>query len=329
MAVASGSRVGVRRFQEEGYLVVEDVLDVERDIEPVVREYEALLDEEIARWHAEGKIPSTYEDLPFARRLAAFLTDAGQTAYQAFDITLPVRRSAKESRMHVGPAVFGLLTNPHLLDVIEQLIGPEILSNPIQHVRIKPPEAILPADLHKGSIVGQTDWHQDQGTALPEVDDTELLTVWLPITDATLENGCLCVVPRSHTGGLRTHCPARPGSGAMGLRIPEELRGTDFTPVPIRRGGALFLHRRTMHASLRNLSDGARWSFDLRYQPVGQPTGRPWFPSFVVRSRKDPSSELHEWGGWAELWRQARERLAASGTALEPTRWDGSDAICA
>ena len=327
MVVVSRPKVDLERFHEEGYLAVEDVLDVERDVQPVVREYEQLLDEEIARQHADGKLSSTFDDLPFVRRLAAVLSEAGKGAYQALDISLPLRSATLETPMHLGPAVFDLLSSPRLMDVVEQLIGPEILSNPIQHVRIKPPESMLPSDI-TGSLVGRTDWHQDQGVALSEVDETEMLTVWLPITNATEENGCLCVVPRSHQRGLATHCPARPGSSRVGLHIPDEVRGTEFTPVPIRRGGALFLHRQTMHASLRNLSEGARWSFDLRYQPIGQPTGRPWFPSFVVRSRRDPSSELHDWTVWADLWRQARARLA--GQSIEKTnRWDGSEPVCA
>src|SRR5919199_2058593 len=285
MVVASAPPIDLERFEEEGYLVVEDVLDLERDLAPVVREYEALLDAEIVRRHAEGQLPSTYGDLPFVQRLAAFLTAGGKGAYQALDISLPLKNATDDTPIHLGPAVFNLLSSPRLIDVVEQFVGPEVLSNPIQHVRIKPPESLLPADFQQGSLVGRTDWHQDQGVALPEVDETEMLTVWLAITDATVENGCLCVVPGSHKGGLATHCPASPGSTRIGLHIPDEIRGTSYTPVPLKRGGALFLHRRTMHASLRNLSGGARWSFDLRYQPAGQPTGRPWFPSFVVRSR--------------------------------------------
>jgi hypothetical protein len=329
MVVASGPRVDLERFQAEGYLVVEDVLDVERDVEPVVREYEGVLDDEIDRAHAAGTIPSKYDDLPFVQRLAAYLTAAGKPGYQAFDISLQFRGVTEQTPMHLGPAVFDLVTSPRLMDVVEQFIGSEVLSNPIQHVRIKPPESMLPEDFHKGSLVGRTDWHQDQGVALPEVDETEMLTVWLPITDATVENGCLCVVPGSHQGGLATHCPAKPGSTRVGLHIPDEIRGTAYTPVPIRRGGALFLHRQTMHASLRNLSGGARWSFDLRYQPIGQPTGRPWFPSFVVRSRRDPSSEVHDWTAWADLWRQTRTRLATDAPMGKTNRWDGTEPVCA
>ena len=35
-----------------------------------------------------------------------------------------------------------------------------------------------------------------------EADDTEIITVWFPLRDATEENGCLAVVPRSHQEGL-------------------------------------------------------------------------------------------------------------------------------
>jgi hypothetical protein len=327
MSSASATRVDVDRFNEEGFLAVEDVLDVALDVEPVVNEYMALLDDLAARWHAEGKIPSTFTDLPFAQRLARVLSEAGTGSYAPFDISLPFTGVTEETPIHLGPAVFSLLTSPRLMDAIEQLIGPEILSNPIQHVRIKPPEDLLPAEF-RNSLVSQTDWHQDQGVALPEVDETNMLTVWLPITDATVENGCLCVVPRSHQQGLVTHCPGR-GEERKGLHIPDEIRGTDYIPVPIRRGGALFLHRRTMHASLRNQSDGVRWSFDLRYQPIGQPTGRPWFPSFVVRSRQDPASAVTDWRVWADLWRKTRTHLTEHPPEGKFNRWSGDEPVCA
>jgi phytanoyl-CoA hydroxylase len=326
MAVATGTRVDVERFREEGYLVVEDVLDVERDLDPVVAEYTEKLDALARAWHAEGKLQSTYADLPFVQRLAQVLTEIGRAGYQSLDISLPFANVTEETPIHLGPATFGLLTSPRLIDAVEQIVGPEVLSNPIQHVRIKPPERLLPAEF-RNSLVGQTDWHQDQGVALPEVDETDMLTVWLPITDATVENGCLCVVPRSHSQGLVTHCPGRT-EARKGLHIPDEIRGTDYTPVPIRRGGALFLHRRTMHASLRNLSDGARWSYDLRYQPVGQPTGRPWFPSFVVRSRSHPETEVHDPEVWGALWRQTRTRLATTPPEGKFNRWTGEEAVC-
>ena len=327
MVIATAAKVDLERFQEQGYLVVEDVLDIDHDLEPVVAEYTALLDELAARWHAEGTLASTHTEFPFVQRLARVLTETGPKGYAPFDISLPFAGVTEETPIHLGAATFRLLTSPRLVDVIEQFIGPEILSNPIQHVRIKPPERLLPPGF-RNSLVGQTDWHQDQGVALPEVDETEMLTVWIPVTDATEENGCLCVVPGSHHRGLVTHCPGKSES-RKALHIPDDLRGPAYTPVPIRRGSVLFLHRRTMHASLPNRSDGVRWSFDLRYQPTGQPTGRPWFPAFVVRSRQRPETAVTDWRVWAQLWRAARSHLSANPPTGKFNRWTGEEPVCA
>jgi hypothetical protein len=240
-----------------------------------------------------------------------------------FDISLPFAGVSEETPIHLGPATFGLLTSPSLLDLVEQFIGGEIYSNPIQHTRIKPPERELPEHLQKSSLLAKTDWHQDTGVHLPEADDTHMLTVWLPLTDATPENGCLCVIPGSHSEGLVTHCPV------PGARIPDALLAGEPVPLPIGRGGVLFFHHLTKHASLANTSDGIRWSFDLRYQPIGQPTGRPAFPGFVARSRRDPSSEVRDWRVWADLWRQTRSRLSQIDNLGSFIRWTGEEQVCA
>ena len=49
-------------------------------------------------------------------------------------------------------------------------------------------------------------------------------------------------------------------------------------------GDVLFLNKLTMHASLPNLSEDVRWSVDVRYQPTGEPTGRPLVPG-LCRSK--------------------------------------------
>jgi hypothetical protein len=314
----------VRQFEEEGYLVVDDVLDLDDDVKPVVDEYAALLDRLITRWYAEGALPSRYQELPFWQRLLKVLeSEKGETIYSHLDISLPQRGITPDTPIHTGPAVFNLLRSPRLLDIVESLIGPEIYSNPVQHVRIKMPERVSPEHRRDHALVATTDWHQDQGVVLPEADQTNILTVWMALTDAGFENGCLAVVPRSHRE-LMPHCP-----GPLQLAIPEQFRRTsEAVPVPVKRGGALFMHRRTMHSSVPNRSENIRWSFDLRYNPIGLPTGRPAFPGFVARSRRDPSSELRDPAMWTELWHSTRSRLAD----LEPkpfNRWSAESPVCA
>jgi len=72
-----------------------------------------------------------------------------------------------------------------------------------------------------------------------------------------------------------------------------------------------------------------RWSFDLRYQSIGQPTGRDWLPAFVARSKTDPSQEIHDWRRCADLWWQARAYVAANPSAQKPRRWTGTETECA
>ncbi len=137
------------------------------------------MDEISAGWHVRGLIDSAYADLPFSERFGHVLNDAGPYGYRPFDITLsgPI---TEDSPMHTGPAVFNLITHPRLLDVVEQLIGPEILSNPIQHVRIKPPEHLLNEKFQsKNTMFSATDWHRTRASRRSSSNHTEMLTVWI------------------------------------------------------------------------------------------------------------------------------------------------------
>ena len=112
------------------------------------------------------------------------------------------------------------------------------------------------------------------------------------------------------------------------MHILEERLGGDAIPVPLKPGDVLFMHKLTMHCSLPNRSNDIRWSFDLRYNPTGQATGRPWFPGFVARSKADPESVLSDPDEWATLWERAGEVLAKSPTPAY-NRWRAGDPLCA
>ncbi|MBX3012808.1 MAG: phytanoyl-CoA dioxygenase family protein [Caldilineaceae bacterium] len=302
------------QFAEQGYVVVEGVLDQARDLDPIFADYAALLDQLAARWYAEGKLPSTYAELPFGRRAAEIISQISDAESYHLDISLPkIAAYTEETPVHTSAAVFNLLTNPRLLDVIEQLIGPEIYSNPIQHARIKPPEAACKADAPGNGYLQATPWHQDQGVITTDADATDIISVWIPITGATEENGCLCMIPGSHREGLAPHC----------FEIPQKFRNVGVTPVPMKAGSVLFFHRLTKHCSLPNLSDDIRFSFDLRYSPVGLPTGRDEFPGFVARSRQNPESVLTDPQQWTERWHDARSQLVARGALDFRSRWRG------
>ena len=122
---------------------------------------------------------------------------------------------------------------------------------------------------------------------------------------------------------LLPHCPQRQTSIADGFIDKSKAK-----PLPVKAGGAVLFHPMTPHASLPNISDGIRWSFDLRFNKTGQPTGRSHFPDFVARSRKAPDTELRDWKKWKAMWEDARAELARA-PHIDIHRWSSDAPVCA
>lgn len=306
-------------FNRNGYLIVPDVVP-QITLEAIRTEYQSLMDDLYDGWWQSGQVKADPASLNFWGKLRSSY-EAGCDWFQPMDISLPGDTIYADTPMHFGPAVFDLVRCDEILDVVESLIGPEITSNPIQHIRIKPPAPALRAGENRAHIT-RTDWHQDRAVGLEEADATDMITVWVAITDATVENGCLQVMPKAHDQML-PHCPKTQTAIADGF-----VNETDAVPLPIKAGGIVLFHPLTPHASLPNGTRDFRWSFDLRYNITGQPTGRAHFPSFVARSRKDPASMLTDWRVWRSIWEDARARLANE-THIPIHRWQSDAPYCA
>lgn len=310
-------------FNNNGYLIVENVLN-ENDIENIRSEYEAILDREVPKLIATGQLSQDYSSFGFEERYTKILQELDDmyAIYQHLDISLPLLHSMDaDASLNAGPAVFKhLLSNPKILDIAESIIGPELYSNPVQHTRIKPPQNAL-ANKALDSNIARTGWHQDEAVLTDDALDINMLTVWVAITDATEENGCMVCVPGSHKDAVSMHCPGNSFSSAE-IFIPDELIPQEkITPMPVKKGGVVLLHQLTEHGSLENNSQQIRWSFDLRYNVIGQNSGREIFPGFVARSQKHPEEVLTDAQVWAEEWFSTRDQLAAQGEVAFNERW--------
>ena len=275
----------VAEFRSEGVLVAENVL-TDADLAPVIAEYSAWIDARARQLAAEGKISETYRDAPFERRLGLLYA---QNTEIATGLDIMFAR---------GKATFDFLRNERLLDAVGSIIGPEITCNPIQHIRAKPPSNAS----GEGSGFYNVPWHQDSGVTWLEADDSDIVTCWLALVDATVENGCMEVMPGAFKLGHLEH----QAEGGTTIR-PDLLPNVTPQPVPVGKGGIVFMHRHTPHRSTPNYTDGVRWSLDLRFQPTGQPTGRPFHPDFVARSARNPDSVLTNHGEWSKRWVEALE----------------------
>jgi len=314
-----------QQFTDGGYLVVENVVDPARDIAPVLAEFSAVLDDVATKFVREGRIARDYRELPFTERLTQICAESGKVLSQYFDISLPQNNVQQDTPINMGAAMLRLLTDPRLLDVAESVIGPEIWVSPVQHIRMKlPPHAVT--DKSNG-LIAKIPWHQDNGVVTEDADESDILTIWMPLNRATVENGCMQVMPRSHGSGIEPHCP-----GAGGLHIPDQyLRSREPRVLPMEAGSVLLMTRRTVHSSLDNVTrDQVRISLDLRYQPVGQASGRSAMDAggFVARSLAHPESVLRDPETLQRNWLALRDTLAGAGKNVY-NRWDANSPVCA
>ncbi len=330
IANAPGLSTGQRDFfDREGYLVVDDVFDPARDFKLLTEELGNILNRIARRLLEAGDIEHYDSEESFGQRVLQVLRAPGAFPAQEFDISLPQRRSIDvDTPIYLGNGAFSILTHPILLDLVESIVGPEITSSPIQHIRVKTPLSLARNDNQWNGIPDEntltTSAHQDIGVQSADADASEVLTVWMPLTDISAEMGCLGVWPRHHRGGILNHCP-----GNEGLAItPQALDENDFLPLPMRAGSVLLMTRYTPHRALPNLSDRVRWSMDLRYQPTGQINGRADFPDFVARSASNPESALADHNAWRDLWFDARARLAGQ-PIPSFNRWSADVPWCA
>ena len=327
------TRQQTRQFRRQGYCLAEGLLKP-RDFAPVIADCADVLDDLCRRMRADGELHNDYAGLPFTERYLNLSRDAGGALAQHFTIALPMQGVRADTPIFLAPSVFDLLCHATIVDAVEALIGPEIAASPVGNVRIKPPEKFF-ADAEstragageRPGLFRATPWHQDNGVITADGDATPMVTVWFSISDAPAESGCLQVMPGSHREGLRHHCPDENGE----LSIPAHLLPQQQPlPLPMRAGDVLFLHRRLCHASLPNLSDGIRWSFDLRYIPAHARSGRELFPTFIVRSRKTPDAVLTEPRKWAQMWLDARDNIAGKDLPRSCwNRWSAGAAPCA
>ena len=267
-------------FREEGYLLVEDAIDPS-----VFQRLRAELDEGIDAFGraalADGRLSDAHADEPFERRLHLLALQLADPAP-----VLALGRGKQRT-----PGMFRIYTFPSLLDIVESVIGPEILAHPQFNIRAKRPyqdEGVVP-------------WHQDLGYLQPDAAETFMVNFWIPLVDATGENGCMEVIAGSHRAPLLEHERGMGPAGNFKGVIDEQLPDGEHVLCPVRVGGVLLTQHKTMHRSLPNVSDHIRWSLDLRYSHPDLPTGRHGVPGFIARSRGDPESVCRSAEEWVRI----------------------------
>ncbi len=227
-------------YRHQGHLTVNGVFGA-ADTDAVIADVEAWAESFLAALAPEQR---------------AWYVDAGVRART-------VLRKLDNPHAH-RPAVRALARDPRLVALVEQILGAGV-SVYFSQIFFKPPEGGGPKPAHQDNFYfGPTD---------PE----GIVTAWVALDDATLENGCLYFGDGTNLGPVYRHV-APPGE-AFNLQLPEAvLARQPMTPAPVRKGGVSFHHGNTFHQSAPNHSTHWRRACALHYVRNGVEFATPALP---------------------------------------------------
>lgn len=231
---------------------------------------------------------------PFDAEAMRFLErqPAGRFSLAGVDMVSIALHVARRSE-----ALRSFCTAPLFADLCHDLIGPDARLYWDQAVYKRPhgAEPVL--------------WHQDNGYTY--VEPQAYLTCWVALTDATVDNGCVWVVPRVHRHGTLAHRDT-----PIGFQCFEDPAGA--VPVPVRAGSVVVFSSLTPHATGQNSTGDVRKAYILQYAPDGavayrgDPAGDPGLPE----AQDDPERQFPVVRGGAPVSPPAP---LAEGTARPPS----------
>lgn len=165
-----------------------------------------------------------------------------------------------------------LVSDDRLLDIAQAFIGPDIALFATHYI-CKPPRtgrAVL--------------WHQD-GAFWP-LDPMDVITLWVAITDSDPENGCLRVIPGTHTMELKGMRDRRDVESVLGQEIDDQVDESRAVDLVLESGDVSIHHPNIVHGSEPNTSDRWRRGLTIRYIPTSTRITDPEAASpFLLRGR--------------------------------------------
>ena len=237
----------------------------------VVRERE-FGESELARLRAdcEAMVKRVTEASAGRRKVAVgsymFQLERGLVTMVKWEPAFPDVVQGVEPFAHFDERLRDWAADPRFVEPMKDVVGAEELSLFTEKLNVKRARTGGPIVLHQDYPY----WTENSDGA------ADIATAIVFLDDATRANGCLEVLPGSHTGGVR---PQRKVEGFGSLEM--ELEGFDesqLVPLEVPAGSQVFFGSLLVHRSLPNLSDKDRRVLLYSYQPAGR---RPAIDGFL------------------------------------------------
>jgi hypothetical protein len=154
------------------------------------------------------------------------------------------------------------LLHPAVLDVVEDLIGPDIALFS-SHFICKPPATGRRVPWHEDSAYWRRMFSPGPGMT---GDGMEVVTIWLAVDASDQGNGCMQVIPGSHTHGYSQYDPVPEGEAVFTSTIrPGTFAESRAVPCILAQGEYSLHHAKTIHGSAANTSERRRCGYTMRY----------------------------------------------------------------
>jgi ectoine hydroxylase-related dioxygenase (phytanoyl-CoA dioxygenase family) len=168
----------------------------------------------------------------------------------------PEALASKIFRLHRDPVFNEFAMRADVVDHVAQVLGTESIDCFLSQFIFKNPGAW-------GQPCHQDSWY------FPFEPPRPVVGAWLAVTPATLENGCLHVVPGSHREPVHDHVPdRRPGANYGYVEIVDHDLSAEVA-VLLDPGDLLLFDSHLMHFSTDNVSSGVRAAMVYHYAPSG------------------------------------------------------------
>jgi len=245
-----------QRFSTDGYLVLEDFVSGEHcdslrsRTADLIHNFDLSEVRSIFTTHEQSRVADEYF-LNSGDKIRFFFEE------NAFNPDGTLKQDKERSINKIGHAL-------HDLDpVFDRFSRREKIRQLTEDLRVVNPLLLQSMYIFKQpNIGGEVSCHQDSTFLYTEPDD--IVGLWFALEDATLENGCLWVLPGGHKRGLKSRWVRSANAGM-------EFKTFDATPWPedqlvpleVKKGTVIVLHGLLPHRSLENRSSKSRHAYTL------------------------------------------------------------------
>lgn len=258
-------RKAAQDYERDGFAVIENFFS-EEEVEQIRKETVDMVRDESSRLNKDGQVHQgeIWENPDKNEYYVACADGKTRLFYEPYAVDKNAGKLALKPEEGICKMGFALHRNrPFFMDIVRRkkitdmfraldYINPTLIQTMVNFKNPKVGGEFIP--------------HQDT-SYLTTTDPSQVVGFWFALDDATVENGCLDIIPGSHKWALnRKYVKVKEGKKADGsilewtgpMAVYDERM---YIKAPCKRGALILIHGLLVHKSEPNRTEKSRWAF--------------------------------------------------------------------